>query len=301
MAHANEISRLVYDVSKINPLTILDDPEFLGFYDEVHLDEKWFELTEIVQRFIKVKGEPSPHRTCKSKKFIPKLMFLCAIARPRFHPETNECIFDGKLGIWPFIERVEARRSSANRARGTIEIKPRTVDRVAYAAMLENELIPAILTKFPHPEQPLKIQQDNAKPHIPPNDEQFLEAAASQGLRLTVIQQSPNSPDQNINDLGFFAAIQSLQQVETASTLEELITNVQNAYNAYSPYTLEKIWITYQQCMIKCMEEHGGNKFKVPHMRKDALARQGLLQHTLHVPIQLVNEVQEILNNEQYH
>ena len=167
--------------------------------------------------------------------------------------------------------------------------------------MLENELIPAILTKFPHPEQPLKIQQDNAKPHIPPNDEQFLEAAASQELLLTVIQQSPNSPDQNINDLGFFAAIQSLQQEETASTLEELITQVQNAYNAYSPYTLEKIWITYQQCMIKCMEEHGGNKFKVPHMRKDVLARQGLLQHTLHVPIQLVNEVQEILNNEQHH
>ena len=102
-------------------------------------------MTEIVQRFIKVKGEPSPHRTCKSKKFIPKLMFLCAIARPRFHPETNECIFDGKLGIWPFIERVEARRSSANRARGTIEIKPRTVDRVAYTAMLENELIPCLL------------------------------------------------------------------------------------------------------------------------------------------------------------
>ena len=205
MTPANEISRLVYDLSKINPLTILDDPEFLGFYDEIHLDEKWFELTEIVQRFIKVKGEPSPHRTCKSKKFIPKLMFLCAIARPRFHPETNECIFDGKLGSWPFIERVEARRSSANRARGTIEIKPRTVDRVVYAAMLENELIPAILTKFPHPEQRLKIQQDNAKPHIPPNDEQFLEAAASQELRLTVIQLSPNSPDQNIHDLGFFA------------------------------------------------------------------------------------------------
>ena len=80
LMHANEISRLVYDLSKINPLTILDDPEFLGFYDEIHLDEKWFELTEIVQRFIKVKGAPSPHHTCKSKKFIPKLMFLSAIA-----------------------------------------------------------------------------------------------------------------------------------------------------------------------------------------------------------------------------
>ena len=90
---------------------------------------------------------------------------------------------------------VGVRRSSAKRVRQTIEIKPPTVDRVAYAAILENERIPAILTKFPH-EDPLKIQQGNAKLHIPPNDEQFLEPANSQGLRLTIIPQSANSSDQ---------------------------------------------------------------------------------------------------------
>ena len=80
----------------MNPDSLPHCPEFRGFYDDIHVDEKWFELTEAVAAMILARGEPRPYRTCKSKKFVPKIMFLCANPRPRFHPETGECSFDGK-------------------------------------------------------------------------------------------------------------------------------------------------------------------------------------------------------------
>jgi hypothetical protein len=33
-------------------------------------------------------------------------MFLVLLARPRYNAEGN-CIFDGKIGIWPFINKVK--------------------------------------------------------------------------------------------------------------------------------------------------------------------------------------------------
>jgi hypothetical protein len=69
-------------------------------------------------------------------------------------------------------------------------------------------------------------------------------------------------------DLGFFNAIQSLQQEETAASIEDLISHVKNAFSNYSPILLERIWITYQQCMLKTLEVNGGNNYANPHMYK---------------------------------
>ena len=102
------------------------------------------------------------------------------------------------------MERVPAKRSSANRPRGTLELKTVNVDRDSYREMLIDNLIPAILTKFPDLVTPIKIQQDNAPPHIDPDDTNFVEAAENQGLPVEMYCQSPQSPDFNVCDLGFF-------------------------------------------------------------------------------------------------
>ena len=219
-------------------------------------------------------------------------MFFCAIARPWFDPETGECIFDGKLGIWPFVERVPAKRSSANIPRGTLELKTVNVDRDSYREMLIDNLIPAILTKFPDLVTPIKIQQDNARPHIDPDDTNFVEAAEKQGLPVEMYCQSPQSPDFNVWDLGFFRSLDGLQQEQTANTLEELITNVQGAFREYCPHKLNRVWLSYQQCMIEAMKLNGGNNYKLPHMKKDRLIRQGLLPTSLNIPLDLVQRVQ---------
>ena len=106
----------------------------------------------------------------------------------------------------------------------------------------------------------------------------FLEAAAANGLNLRLVQQPPNSPDTNINDLSFFRAIDALQQEEACTNYEELIQNVKQACVNYSPKKLNNMWITHQQVMLKIMETHGFKKFKMPHMGKEHLERLGQLQ-----------------------
>ena len=60
----------------------------------------------------------SPHREGKSKRFSQKVMFLAAVARPRYD-EDGDLIFDGKLGIWPFVQLIPAKQISKNRPKGT--------------------------------------------------------------------------------------------------------------------------------------------------------------------------------------
>ena len=50
-------------------------------------------------------------------------MFLCAVARPRFD-SNGQCVFDGKLGIWPFASTVESKLASNNRTAITPVLQP---------------------------------------------------------------------------------------------------------------------------------------------------------------------------------
>ena len=50
--------------------------------------------------------EDDPHRTVQNKNFIGKVMFLAAVGRPIYNDAGN-CIFDGKLGVWPFVRKVQ--------------------------------------------------------------------------------------------------------------------------------------------------------------------------------------------------
>lgn len=69
--------------------------------------------------------EDEPHRSCKNKEFISKIIFMGVVARPLFGGNV-EVLFDGKIDIFPFIERVPAKRNSKNRRARTIETKPIT-------------------------------------------------------------------------------------------------------------------------------------------------------------------------------
>ncbi|ETV93673.1 hypothetical protein H310_12440 [Aphanomyces invadans] len=71
---------------------------FSGMWDVVHLDEKWFNADKDRRKVYLVDGEEVKPRGCKSKRFLPKVMFLCAVARPQ--PALG---FDVKIGLWPFV------------------------------------------------------------------------------------------------------------------------------------------------------------------------------------------------------
>jgi len=115
-------------------------------------------------------------------------MFLAVVTRPRYDANGN-CTFEGTIGIFPFV---------------TVE--------------------PALKAKWSAEERgmPIFIQQDNARTHIAVDDPAFVQAAQADGWDIRLTCQSPNSPDLNILDLGFFAAIQALFEKGTPNNITKI-------------------------------------------------------------------------------
>ena len=128
----------------------------------------------------------------------------------------------------------------------------------------------------------IRLQQDSAKSHILEHDMEFKEAVDEIGLNLTMYTQSPNSPDTNILNLGFFRAIQSFND-DCPANEEELIKSVEKAYGEYPLHKLTHVWLTLQSCLNTIIENGGGNNYKIPHMGKESLERRGLLPQVLDV------------------
>lgn len=220
----NKISRLNFCLSMLERGSIPHNPTFTAMHNIVHIDEKWFYITKKSMHYYLLPDEEEPLRTCKSKNFIAKVMFLVAVARLRFDAEGNE-VFSGKIGVFPFVTQEPAKRNSVNRAAGTLETKPITsVTKEVSRTFLIEKVLPAIREKWPKDcvRDPIFIQQDNARTHIDHNDAEFCEAAKLGGFDIRLMCQPPNSPDLNVLDLGFFSAIQSLQYKK----LQKLLMNL---------------------------------------------------------------------------
>ncbi|ETN10499.1 hypothetical protein PPTG_10626 [Phytophthora nicotianae INRA-310] len=90
-------------------LSYIDDAihNFEPMENVIHIDEKWFNQDTNTRTYMLLEGELPPQRDRKSKNFIPKTMFLAAVARPRydFH---RKCRWSGKIGIWALTEDSEA-------------------------------------------------------------------------------------------------------------------------------------------------------------------------------------------------
>nr|XP_016499741.1 PREDICTED: uncharacterized protein LOC107818270 [Nicotiana tabacum] len=246
---------------------------------------------------IESEQEPNPYRSCKSKNFITKVMFMAAVARPRLAEDGIE-LFSGKIGIFPFVFKEPAKRNSKNRVAGTLETKPiLSVTKDVTRTCLIEKVLPAIRSKWPLSQSnaPIFIQQDNARPHLSVNDLQFTEAAQQDGFDIRLCFQPPNSPDLNVLDLGFSRAIQSLQHQMAPKTIDELVNAVEKSFNDMKVERLNHVFLTLQSCMVEVMKDKGGNNYKVPHMKKDMLERHGTLPTQVCCDIGIVNETLALL------
>ncbi|KAJ0028852.1 hypothetical protein Pint_35022 [Pistacia integerrima] len=115
---------------------------FVTMENIIHVDEKWFYMTKQSEKYYLLADEDEPLRTCKSKTFITKVMFLAAVTRPRFDESGNE-LFSGKIGIFPFINKEPARRSSKNRSDETMETKTiNSINKEIYRSYIIEKLLP---------------------------------------------------------------------------------------------------------------------------------------------------------------
>ncbi|CAN6328745.1 unnamed protein product [Urochloa humidicola] len=190
------------------------DHVFDGLFDHVFVDKRWFCIT-------------GKNRNCS-----PKVLILTAIAQPRFDSDGN-CTFDGKIGCFPFVTYEVAKRSSVNRPAGKIEMKP--IDPVKDEAIRDfmiQKVLPAIRAKWPAEDanKPIFIQQDNARPHLSPNDKFFCEAAKQDGFDMKLLCQPEYSPSLSVLHLGLFNSSQSVQY----KRVEEIVATVHQDFEGYS-------------------------------------------------------------------
>ena len=250
-------------------------------------------LTRAKERYLLHHGEKNPKRSVKHKSHITKVMFLCAVARPQFNTSLNAW-WDGKLGIWPIGDWEPVQRKSKNRPKGTPVWKNKIVTKGVYRDLLITKLIPAIVERWPVSDRNSRkifIQQDGAKNHIREDDKLFNAALEENGVNAELYTQSPNSPDVNLLDLGFFRAIQSFNDAAPKNE-EELIKAVGRAYDNYPRENINRTWLTLQCCFNQIITHHGDNDYNIDHMSKEKLERNGNLPDVIDV----VEDAEDLLD-----
>ncbi|XP_028060307.1 uncharacterized protein LOC114263922 [Camellia sinensis] len=242
LSKENKRARLRFCVSMLEPNSLQGQPMFKSMYDYVHIDEKLFYISKEVETYYLLLEEEEPHRCCKTTK------------------------------------------NSINRAAGTLETKAIvSVTKDVIRACLIEKVLLAIRSKWPRfsAMNIIFIQQDNARPHVDPFDVRFLEASSREGFDIRLSYQPPNSPNMNVLALEYFRAIQSLQYQETPTNIDELVYAVEKSFEELSWETLDHVFVTLQACILEVMKINGGNNYKLPHMAKRKLMRDGTLPYQI--------------------
>ncbi|TBT99189.1 hypothetical protein CWI36_2064p0020 [Hamiltosporidium magnivora] len=133
--------------------------------------------------------------------------------------------------------------------------------------MIIDNVIPAIKSKFPpaYKKKTIYVQQDNTKPHFSDNDADIVALSSADDWNIKFKAQPANSFYLNVLDLCFFNSIQSLQYEASPHTIDELINS----------NTLDNVFTTLQACMESIMLADRGNGYKIPHLSKGKLRREG--------------------------
>ncbi|XP_074314583.1 uncharacterized protein LOC141649805 [Silene latifolia] len=199
----NKFNKLIiFSLSKLSYDRISNSLKFKDMGNIIHIDEKWFYISQDVVKYFLLMEEVDPYRHCQSKSFITKVMFMAAVSRP-IYDEDGNLLFDKKIGRFPFTFQDPAKRRSKNRPAETLETKSvASINKQVAKDMLLSKVILAIHSKWPASmRKNVIIQQDNAKPHIKGNDSDFLLAANSTDFNINLTQEPPNSSDLNVLDL----------------------------------------------------------------------------------------------------
>ncbi|CAM0944690.1 unnamed protein product [Alopecurus aequalis] len=296
LTEANKRARVGFSFSFIDEATLGDaSPSFGNMRKIVHMNEKWFIMTKTRKSFYLHPEEEEPERLVQNKNSIGKVMFLTAVARPRYDEHDN-VTFSGKIGVWPFVRVTAAKKRAKIGKKG--HSRP-NVTRDVMREYLTQKVVPAIQALWPADDVgPIFIQQDNARTHILADDPAFKAAVEETGMDIRLMNQPPNSPDMNVLDLGLFSSMQSLTDRRSPRTIPELIKGVQEEFDGYEVANLNKVFISLQTCMVQVMKNGGSNKYKIPHMNKKRLQRLRILPTRVQIPPEVYAKALEILGQD---
>ena len=92
------------------------------------------------------------------------------------------------------------------------------------------------------------------------------------------------------------SGIQSLQQEHRMSNMTDLVTGVQSAFDGFPWQKLECNFLSLQACMVETLKIGGDNKYKLPHLHKERLAKEGRLVDNVVCDIAVYNAAIEKLD-----
>ncbi|CAM9170015.1 unnamed protein product [Choristocarpus tenellus] len=93
-----------------------------------------------------------------------------------------------------------------------------------------------------------------------------------------VIETQPvNSPDLNINVLGFFHSIHQLKEEVGVSNTEELVEAKMEAFNMYPREKFERVWQSLFAVYSEVLVSKGDSVFKIPNLNKERVEKVGKL------------------------
>lgn len=229
----------------------------------VDVDEKWFYTVKLHGRRKQPAHQKLPPRFAKSKRNIPKVMFLSAVARPR--PG-----FNGIVAFERVAEKYTAKKGSAYHERDEVYDKDATMTSARYFDMMSKKVFPKIAKAFAgtgicH----VVVQQDGARPHTGKDVVGRLnELGKKMSPSIEVRTQPAQSPDLNVNDLALFraldVAVRKLRRGMGRSAVwnkEQLVRDVMAAVKAYPASKLSQMWDYKSEIMAKVVEAEGGNDY----------------------------------------
>ncbi|CAM9715343.1 unnamed protein product [Pylaiella littoralis] len=236
----DKIARLMW-ARKWTAMTADGTRKFDGMGNVVHMDEKWFHVCNVKQRFYVRDDEPAPTRQVQHNNHITKVMFLGVVGRPRRNTSNNSN-FSGKIGIYPFTVQERDQRSSRKRAAGPMVTTTVEVTKGRYKKMMLDHLrLPRPPAAASPADKIVWVQQDNARPYLINDDPDLRVAMTADGWDIRLINQPANSPDTNILDLVFLNSIQSLQDRTTPRSVDNLVKAVKEAWRKDPPAVLNRV------------------------------------------------------------
>jgi hypothetical protein len=156
-----------------------------------------------------------------------------------------------------------------------------------YTLFLIEQVIPAIMERWPQANRMIRLQQDDAKPHLSPEEfgevyeenREHLQRVFGGDLvwEISLFNQPAHSPDLNMNDLAFFVSTKAEYWKDPAQTLGGMIVKMAEIYENIPGEKLSSGFMTLQVVMNQIIEHDGGNKFRLGHIGKARLKKLGEL------------------------
>jgi hypothetical protein len=158
----------------------------------------------------------------------------------------------------------------------------KSLDGPRFEKMLAEDVIPACRSKLSWATK-IKLQFDNAPGHLTKGktdketgEKVFMSTIAgklksvlekSGEIPIELVRQIANSPDTNLNDLGFYNSLDSRMPERREFKLDEFEQQVEAAFWAYPEEKLERI-VRAKIANIKAIiAVNGDNTYKTPHSK----------------------------------